>query len=55
MRYNQRVQKTVTDALIRRLNSECLKRSKFGGCRMECEVFDAKLGYCKSVWKAAGK
>ena len=49
------MQKTLTDSLIRKLNAECLKRTKYGGCNMECDVFGAKLGYCKSVWKSAGK
>ena len=36
-----------------KLNEECLKRSKYGSCRMECEAFGAKLGYCGEVWKKA--
>lgn len=47
--------KTMSDSLIRKLNAECLKRSKFGTCRMECDVNGAKLGYCKEVWDRARK
>lgn len=47
--------KKMSDALIRKLNAECLKRSKFGTCRVECDVFGAKLGYCKEVWKSANR
>lgn len=53
--YTRGMQKTYTDALIRRLNAECLKRSKHGPCRMECDVFGAKLGYCREVWEKATK
>lgn len=49
------MQKTLTDAMIRRLNAECLKRSKHGPCRMECEVFGAKMGYCREVWEKAAR
>ena len=38
-----------------KLNAECLKRSKFGTCNMECELPTAIMKYCIEVWKAAVK
>ena len=43
--------KNLTDKTISKLNQECLKRSKYGGCRMECDVSGAKLSWCREVWE----
>ena len=47
------MQKTFTDALIRKLNRACQDLCAKGKCNMECEVFDARIGYCKAAWEAA--
>lgn len=49
------MQKVFTDSLVRKLNKHCLENCKKGLCRMECDVFGAKLGYCERVWKSAKK
>jgi hypothetical protein len=44
-----------TEKLRIKLNAECLKRSKYWGCRMECELETAREGYCREVWKKVEK
>lgn len=41
--------------LKEKLSAECLKRSKFGSCNMECEKPTAIMNFCIEVWKAAVK
>lgn len=45
------MQKTMTSALIDKLNAECKRVCRCGKCSMECDVYGAHIGWCKAVWK----
>lgn len=53
--YNRAMGKQLTDEMRAKANAECLKRSKFGSCRMECETDKTPGGYCREVLEKAAK
>ena len=48
------MQKTLTAALIDKLNAECKRMCRCGKCNMECDAHGAHIGWCKDVWELVG-
>lgn len=49
------MQKTMTPALIDKLNKACKGLCRCGKCNMECDVHGAHFGWCEAAWRGVDK